>query len=161
MSSRSLIANLGAINHFFCDLPAMLTLACIDTWTYKYTVFVSAIFFLLLPFIGIACSYSRVLFAVYHMQSVEGRKKAYLTCSTHLIVVTFYYMPFAYSCLCSRSLRTPTEDKVLAVFFNILTPVLNPIIYSLRNKEVMGPLRRLIKRICSVKNVATSLCIST
>ena len=140
-----------AINHFFCDVPAMLTLACIDTWIYEYTVFVSAIFFLLLPFIGIACSYGRVLFAVYHMQSAEGRKKAYSTCSTHLTVVTFYYMPFAYNYLRPRSLRTPTEDKILAVFYTILTPVLNPIIYSLRNKEVMGALRRLTKRICSVK----------
>ncbi|KAB0385566.1 hypothetical protein FD755_000522 [Muntiacus reevesi] len=140
-----------AINHFFCDVPAMLTLACIDTWIYEYTVFVSAIFFLLLPFIGIACSYGRVLFAVYHMQSAEGRKKAYSTCSTHLTVVTFYYMPFAYTYLRPRSLRTPTEDKILAVFYTILTPVLNPIIYSLRNKEVMGALRRLTKRICSVK----------
>ena len=140
-----------AINHFFCDVPAMLTLACIDTWIYEYTVFVSAIFFLLLPFIGIACSYGRVLFAVYHMQSAEGRKKAYSTCSTHLTVVTFYYMPFAYTYLRPRSLRTPTEDKILAVFYTILTPVLNPINYSLRNKEVMGALRRLAKRICSVK----------
>ncbi|CAI9170313.1 unnamed protein product [Rangifer tarandus platyrhynchus] len=140
-----------AINHFFCDVPAMLTLACIDTWIYEYTVFVSAIFFLLLPFTGIACSYGCVLFAVYHMQSAEGRKKAYLTCSTHLTVVTFYYMPFAYTYLRPRSLRTPTEDKILAVFYTILTPVLNPIIYSLRNKEVMGALRRLTKRICSVK----------
>ncbi|XP_043320271.1 olfactory receptor 2L8-like [Cervus elaphus] len=140
-----------AINHFFCDVPAMLTLACIDTWVYEYTVFVSAIFFLLLPFIGITCSYGRVLFAVYHMQSAEGRKKAYSTCSTHLTVVTFYYMPFAYTYLRPRSLRTPTEDKILAVFYTILTPVLNPIIYSLRNKEVMGALRRLTKRICSVK----------
>ncbi|XP_020766689.2 olfactory receptor 2L5-like [Odocoileus virginianus] len=140
-----------AINHFFCDVPAMLTLACIDTWIYEYTVFVSVIFFLLLPFTGIACSYGRVLFAVYHMQSAEGRKKAYSTCSTHLTVVTFYYMPFAYTYLRPRSLRTPTEDKILAVFYTILTPVLNPIIYSLRNKEVMGALRRLTKRICPVK----------
>ena len=140
-----------AINHFFCDVPAMLTLACMDTWICEYAVFVSVIFFLLLPFIGIADSYSRVLFAVYHMQSAEGRKKAYLTCSPHLTVVTFYYMPFAYTYLRPRSLLTPTEDKVLAVLYTILTPVLNPIIYSLRNKEVMGALRRLTKRICSVK----------
>ena len=140
-----------AINHFFCDVPAMLTLACMDTWICEYAVFVSVIFFLLLPFIGIANSYSGVLFDVYHMQSAEGRKKAYLTCSPHLTVVTFYYMPFAYTYLRPRSLLTPTEDKVLAVLYTILTPVLNPIIYSLRNKEVMGALRRLTKRICSVK----------
>ena len=140
-----------AINHFFCDVPAMLTLACMDTWIYEYTVFMSTIFFLLLPFIGIACSYGRVLFAVYHMHSTRGRKKAYSTCSTHLTVVTFYYMPFAYTYLRPRSFCTPTKDKALAVFYTILTPMLNPVIYSLRNKEVIGALRRLIHRFCSAK----------
>ncbi|KAB0385563.1 hypothetical protein FD755_000519 [Muntiacus reevesi] len=140
-----------AINHFFCDVPAMLTLACMDTWIYEYTVFVSTTVFLLLPFIGIALSYSRVLHAVYRMNSADGKKKAYSTCSTHLTVVTFYYAPFVYTYLRPRSLRSPTEDKVLAVFYTILTPMFNPIIYSLRNKEVMGALRRVIHRTCCVK----------
>ncbi|XP_040096276.1 olfactory receptor 2L8-like [Oryx dammah] len=140
-----------AINHFFCDVPAMLTLACMDTWIYEYTVFVSTTVFLLLPFIGIALSYGRVLHAVYHMNSAEGKKKAYSTCSTHLTVVTFYYAPFVYTYLRPRSLRSPTEDKVLAVFYTMLTPVFNPIIYSLRNKQVMGASRRVIQRICFVK----------
>ena len=129
----------------------MLTLACMDTWFYEYTVFVSTSLFLLLPFIAIACSYGRVLLAVYSMNSAEGKKKAYSTCSTHLTVVTFYYAPFVYTYLRPRFLRTPTEDKALAVFYTILTPMLNPLIYSLRNKEVMGALRRVIEKICSVK----------
>uniref|UniRef100_A0A8C6CH17 Olfactory receptor n=1 Tax=Moschus moschiferus TaxID=68415 RepID=A0A8C6CH17_MOSMO len=112
-----------AINHFFCDVPAMLTLACMDTWIYEYTVFVSTILFLLCPFIGIVCSY----------------------------VVTFYYAPFVYTYLRPRYLRSPTEDKALTVFYTILTPVLNPVICSLKNKEVMGALRRAVQRICSVK----------
>ncbi|XP_008708309.1 olfactory receptor 2L8-like [Ursus maritimus] len=139
------------INHFFCDVPAMLTLACMDTWVYEYTVFVSTSLFLVCPFIGTACSYGRVLHAICCMRSTEGKKKAYSTCSTHLTVVTFYYAPFVYTYLRPRSFRSPTEDKVLAVFYTILTPMLNPIIYSLRNKEVMGALRRVIQRICSVK----------
>ena len=140
-----------AINHFFCDVPAMLTLACMDTWVYEYTVFVSTTLFLVLPFIIIACSYGRVLLAVFHMNSAEGKKKAYSTCSTHLTVVTFYYVPFVYTYLRPRDLRSPTEDKALAVFYTILTPMLNPVIYSLKNKEVMGALKRVIQRIFSVK----------
>ena len=140
-----------AINHFFCDVPAMLTLACIDTWVYEYTVFVSTTIFLLLPFTCIVFSYGRVLLAVYRMNSAEGKKKAYSTCSTHLTVVSSYYAPFVYTYLRPRYLRSPTEDKVLAVFYTILTPVLNPVIYSLKNKEVMEALRRAIQRICSVK----------
>ncbi|XP_077712048.1 olfactory receptor 2L5-like [Canis aureus] len=139
------------INHFFCDVPAMLTLACMDTWVYEYTVFVSTTLLIVFPFIGIACSYGQVLLAICRMQSTEGRKKAYSTCSTHLTVVTFYYAPFAYTYLRPRSLRTPTEDKALAVLYTILTPMLNPIIYSLRNKEVIGALRRLIQKISFVK----------
>ncbi|XP_011727899.1 olfactory receptor 2L5-like [Macaca nemestrina] len=140
-----------AINHFFCDVPAMLTLACTDTWVYESTVFLSTTIFLVFPFICIACSYGWILLAVYRMHSAEGRRKAYSTCSTHLTVVTFYYAPFAYTYLRPRSLRSPTEDKVLAVFYTILTPMLNPIIYSLRNKEVMGALTRVIQKIFSVK----------
>ncbi|XP_047630304.1 olfactory receptor 2L3-like [Phacochoerus africanus] len=140
-----------AINHFFCDVPAMLTLACMDTWVYEYTVFVSTTLFLVLPFIIIACSYGRVLLVVFHMNSAEGKKKAYSICSTHLTVITFYYAPFVYTYLRPRDLRSPTEDKALAVFYTILTPMLNPVIYSLRNKEVMEALRRVTQRIYFVK----------
>ncbi|XP_057620648.1 olfactory receptor 2L13-like [Chionomys nivalis] len=134
-----------SINHFFCDVPAMLPLACMDSWVYEYMVFVSTSLFLLLPFLGITAAYGQVLFAVFHMRSKEGRKKAFTTCSTHLTVVTFYYAPFAYTYLRPRSLRTPTEDKILAVFYTMLTPMLNPIIYSLRNSEVLGAMKRVVE----------------
>ncbi|KAM6224138.1 olfactory receptor 2L13 [Rhynchocyon petersi] len=140
-----------AINHFFCDVPAMLPLACMDTWVYEYMVFVSTSLFLLLPFLGITASYGRVLLAVYHMRSKEGRKKAFTTCSTHLTVVTFYYAPFVYTYLRPRNLRSPEEDKILAVFYTILTPMLNPIIYSLRNKEVLGAMTRVFRIYSSKK----------
>ncbi|XP_071463208.1 olfactory receptor 2L13-like [Marmota flaviventris] len=132
-----------AINHFFCDVPAMVHLACMDTWVYEYMVFVSTVVFLLLPFLGITVSYGRVLYAVFHMRSKEGRKKAFATCSTHLTVVTFYYAPFVYTYLRPKTLCSPAEDKILAVFYTILTPMLNPIIYSLRNKEVLGAMGRV------------------
>ncbi|XP_071467883.1 olfactory receptor 2L13-like [Marmota flaviventris] len=132
-----------AINHFFCDVPAMVHLACMDTWVYEYMVFVSTVVFLLLPFLGITVSYGRVLYAVFHMHSKEGRKKAFATCSTHLTVVTFYYAPFVYTYLRPKTLCSPAEDKILAVFYTILTPMLNPIIYSLRNKEVLGAMGRV------------------
>ncbi|XP_006894046.1 PREDICTED: olfactory receptor 2L5-like [Elephantulus edwardii] len=140
-----------AINHFFCDVPAMLILACMDTWIYEYTVFVSTIFFLFFPFIGITYSYGRVLLTVYRMPSSEGKKKTYSTCSTHLTVVTLYCAPFGYTYLRPKSYRSQTEDKILAVFYIILTPMLNPVIYSLRNKEVMGALKRVVQRIYSFK----------
>ncbi|KAG3265144.1 olfactory receptor 2L13 [Ictidomys tridecemlineatus] len=139
------------INHFFCDIPAMMPLACMDTWVYEYMVFVSTTLFLFLPFLGIMVSYGRVLFAVFHMRSKEGRKKAFTTCATHLTVVTFYYAPFVYTYLRPRSLRSPEEDKILAVFYSVLTPMLNPIVYSLRNKEVLGAMRRVCGMLSSRK----------
>ncbi|XP_040830889.1 olfactory receptor 2L13-like [Ochotona curzoniae] len=132
-----------AIDHFFCDIPAMLSVACMDTGFYEYTVFMSTSFFLLVPLVGIIASYGKVLYAIFHMRSKEGRKKAFTTCSTHLTVVTFYYIPFACTYLRPRNLRSPSEDKALAVFYTILTPMLNPIIYSLRNKEVLGAVTRV------------------
>nr|XP_003422207.1 olfactory receptor 2L13-like [Loxodonta africana] len=132
-----------AIDHFFCDVPAMVSLACMDTWVYEYMVFVSTGLFLFLPFLGITASYGRVLLAVYHMHSKEGRKKAFTTCSTHLTVVTFYYAPLAYTYIRPRNVRSPAEDKNLAIFYTILTPMLNPIIYSLRNKEVLRAMTRV------------------
>ncbi|XP_065775672.1 olfactory receptor 2L2-like [Muntiacus reevesi] len=130
------------IDHFFCDVPTILTLACVYTWIYECIVLVSTTAFLLLPFIGIACSYGHVLLAVYPMNSAEGKMKA---CSIHLAVGTFYYVPFVYTYVHLRFLHTPTEDKDLAVFYTILTPMLNPIVYSLRNREVMGSWRRVIQ----------------
>ncbi|KFO35834.1 Olfactory receptor 2L3 [Fukomys damarensis] len=135
-----------AIDHFFCDIPAMLTLACVDTRVYEYIVFLCAILFLLFPFIVILGSYGKVLLVVYHMCSREGRKKGYSTCSAHLTVVTLYYVPFVFTYLRPKSLRSAAEDKLVAVFYTILTPVLNPVIYSLRNKEVLGALQRVARR---------------
>ncbi|KAK7800539.1 hypothetical protein U0070_003615 [Myodes glareolus] len=141
-----------SINHFFCDVPAMLPLACMDTWVYEYMIFVSTFVFLLFPFLGITTSYGRIIFAVFHMRSKEGKKKAFTTCSTHLTVVTFYYAPFTYTYLQPSSLRSPTEDKILAVFYTIFTPMLNPIIYSLRNKEVLGAMTRVFGTFSSSKS---------
>ncbi|EHB16111.1 Olfactory receptor 2L5 [Heterocephalus glaber] len=140
-----------AINHFFCDVPAMLTLACRATRIHEYAVFLSTTIFLLFPSLVILGSYGKVLLAVYCMSSREGRKKAYSTCSAHLTVVTFYIAPFAYTYLRPKSFRSPAEDKVVAVFYTVLTPVLNPVIYSLRNKEVLGALRRVTQKIYSLK----------
>uniref|UniRef100_A0A8C8YHW3 G-protein coupled receptors family 1 profile domain-containing protein n=1 Tax=Prolemur simus TaxID=1328070 RepID=A0A8C8YHW3_PROSS len=140
-----------AINHFFCDIPAMLSLACMDTWVHECMVFLSTILFLLLPFLGITASYGQILFAVYHMRSKEGRKKAFTTCSTHLTVVIFYYAPFVYTYLRPKNLHSPADDKILAVFYTILTPMLNPIIYSLRNKEVLEAMTRVFGIFSSLK----------
>ncbi|XP_064135859.1 olfactory receptor 2L13-like [Loxodonta africana] len=149
-----------AIDHFFCDVPAVLPLACMDTWAYEYTVFVSASLCLLLPFLGITAFYGRVLLAVYHMCSKGGSTKAFTTCSTHLTLVTLYYAPFVYTYLRPRNLCSSAKDEILAFFYTILTPMLNPIISSLRNKEVLGGHEKSVWSILFQEKIVMALLIA-
>ncbi|XP_074075430.1 olfactory receptor 2AJ1-like [Macrotis lagotis] len=141
-----------AIEHFFCDIPALLRLSCVDTSQYEGGVFVSAVFFLLIPFIIILFSYGKILHIVLHMKSVEAQKKAFSTCSSHLTVVIIYYGSALFTYLRPKSYHTPGQDKVLAILYTILTPMLNPIIYSLRNKDVLCALKRILVKISSHRN---------
>ncbi|CAO2631234.1 Olfactory receptor 2AJ1 [Lemmus lemmus] len=125
-----------SINHFFCDVPAMLPLACMDTWVYEYMVFVSTVIMLIFPVTIIIASYTRVILAVIRMSSAESRHKAFATCSSHLVVVGMYYGAAMFIYMRPSSGRSPNQDKMVSAFYTILTPLLNPLIYSLRNREV-------------------------
>ncbi|EHH50851.1 hypothetical protein EGM_01738 [Macaca fascicularis] len=132
------------INHFFCEVPALLSLVCQDTSHYEYTVLLSGLTILLLPFLAILASYARVLIVVFQMSSGKGQAKAVSTCSSHLIVASLFYATALFTYTRPHSLHSPSQDKVVAVFYTIITPLLNPFIYSLRNKEVTGAVRRLL-----------------
>ncbi|KAG3265147.1 olfactory receptor 2M3-like [Ictidomys tridecemlineatus] len=124
------------IPHFFCDVPALLTLACTDTLTFERLMLICCIIMLLFPLGIIIASYARVILAVIHMGSGEGRRKAFATCSSHLMVVGMYYGAAMFIYMRPTSDRSPTQDKMVSAFYTILTPMLNPLIYSLRNREV-------------------------
>ncbi|XP_011811174.1 PREDICTED: olfactory receptor 2M3-like [Colobus angolensis palliatus] len=124
------------IPHFFCDVPALLTLSCNDTLMFERMIFICCVIMLLFPVAIILASYARVILAVIHMGSGEGRRKAFATCSSHLMVVGMYYGAAMFIYMRPTSERSPTQDKMVSVFYTILTPMLNPLIYSLRNKEV-------------------------
>ncbi|XP_074075342.1 olfactory receptor 2AJ1-like [Macrotis lagotis] len=131
------------IDHFFCEIPAMLKLSCFDTSQYEEGIFVSAVIFLPIPLSIILASYSQILRSVLHMKSVEAQKKAFSTCSSHLAVVTMYYGSIIFTYMRPKSYHTPGQDKILAISYMILAPLLNPIIYSLRNKDVLGALKKV------------------
>ncbi|XP_049708644.1 olfactory receptor 2AK2-like [Elephas maximus indicus] len=131
------------INHFFCEVPSLMPLVCEDTSQYEYTVLFSVLKVLLLPFMAILASYARVLIVVYQMSSGKGQTKAISTCSSHLIVASLFYGTTLSTYTRPHTLHYPEEDKVVAVFYSIITPLLNPFIYSLRNKEVMGARKRV------------------
>ncbi|XP_047393283.1 olfactory receptor 2M3-like [Sciurus carolinensis] len=126
----------GEIPHFFCDVPALLTLACTDTLTFERMMFICCIIMLLFPVAIIIASYARVILAVIRMGSGEGRRKAFATCSSHLMVVGMYYGAAMFIYMRPTSNRSPMQDKMVSAFYTILTPMLNPLIYSLRNREV-------------------------
>ncbi|XP_075768309.1 olfactory receptor 10C1-like [Pelodiscus sinensis] len=134
------------INHFFCDIPPLLTLACGDTSLNVLAVYLVALFFITTPFALILASYLCILTAVLRMPSAEGRRKAFSTCSSHLIVVLLFYGSGSVTYLRPKSSYSMESDKLLALFYTVVTSMLNPIVYSLRNKEVKEALRRTLAR---------------
>ncbi|XP_077012944.1 olfactory receptor 2T2 [Tamandua tetradactyla] len=136
------------INHFFCEIPAVLKLSCIDTSLYETLMYVCCVLMLLIPISVISVSYTRILLTVNQMNSAEGRHKAFATCSSHIMVVIIFYGAAFYTNVLPYSYHTPEKDKVVSAFYTILTPMLNPLIYSLRNKDVAAALRKVLGR-CS------------
>nr|XP_008249567.2 olfactory receptor 2Z1-like [Oryctolagus cuniculus] len=134
------------IAHFFCEVPSLLMLACADTEAYKQVLFVTGVVVLLVPITFITISYALILAAVLRMHSIEGRQKALATCSSHLTVVNLFYGPLVYTYMLPARYHSPGQDDVVSVFYTVLTPMLNPVIYSLRNKEVMGAMKKVLAK---------------
>uniref|UniRef100_A0A8C9UQR0 Olfactory receptor n=1 Tax=Spermophilus dauricus TaxID=99837 RepID=A0A8C9UQR0_SPEDA len=143
------------INHFFCEIPAVLKLACADTSLYETLMYLCCVLMLLIPISIISTSYALILLTVHRMRSAEGRKKAFTTCSSHLTVVSIFYGAAFYTYVLPRSFHTPEQDKVVSAFYTIVTPMLNPLIYSLRNKDVLGALERVFSHCSPAQKVAT------
>ncbi|XP_062045993.1 olfactory receptor 2T33-like [Lepus europaeus] len=130
------------INHFFCEAPELMRLACAHSSVFEYAMYICCVLMLLVPFSLILISYSLILAAVLHMRSTEACKKALATCSSHLAVVGLFYGAAMFVYMRPRSSRSASHDKAVSAFYTIFTPVLNPLIYSLRNSEVKGALER-------------------
>lgn len=136
----------NVINHFFCDIPPLLELACGDTSRTEAAVFAVAMIFVTIPFILILMSYVGILSSILKISSSEGRKKTFSTCSSHLTVVTLFFGSACIIYLKPKSTYSPNTDKYLSLFYTVVGPILNPLIYSLRNKDVRGAFMRMWKR---------------
>ncbi|XP_003980632.2 olfactory receptor 2T8-like [Felis catus] len=132
------------INHFFCETPTLVRLACADTFVFEYVMYVCCVLMLLVPLSLILISYSLILAAVLQMRFRSARKKAFTTCSSHLSVVVLFYGAAIFTYMQPKSYRSAHHDKVVSVFYTIFTPILNPLIYSLRNREVKLALRKCL-----------------
>ncbi|XP_078005260.1 olfactory receptor 5M5-like [Phascolarctos cinereus] len=132
----------NVINHFVCEMPALLHLSCTDTTHAELVMHVLCIFTLLSPITFIILSYTHIIIAVLRIRSAQGRRKAFSTCSSHLLVVTLFFGTIMSLYLNSKSLSSSEFNKIVSVFYVAFTPALNPLIYSLRNKEVKMALRK-------------------
>ncbi|XP_002721923.1 olfactory receptor 2AE1 [Oryctolagus cuniculus] len=134
------------IHHFYCEFPAVVKLVCGDITVYETTVYISTVLLLLLPIILVSTSYIFILHSVIQMRSAGSKRNAFATCSSHFTVVSLWFGACIFSYMRPRSQRTPLQDKVGSVFSSIITPTLNPLIYTLRNKDVAKALRRVLRR---------------
>ncbi|XP_032977329.1 olfactory receptor 5G3-like [Rhinolophus ferrumequinum] len=136
----------NVINHFFCDISPLLSLACADTWTNKLVLFVSAGAIGVLSGLIITTSYVCILVAILKIQTADGRQKAFSTCSSHLAAICILYGTLFFIYVRPGSGSSLDINKVISLFYTVIIPMLNPVIYSLRNKEVKNAFRSKFER---------------
>ena len=136
----------NVIHHFFCDSPPIFKLSCSDTHLYESILSTFAGVNMVGALLVILTSYCYILFSIFHMHSGEGRCKAFSTCASHLTAIILFYSTSIYTYLRPTSSYSLNQDKVASVFYTVVIPMLNPLIYSLRNKEVKTALWNVITR---------------
>ncbi|XP_043828928.1 olfactory receptor 9I1-like [Dromiciops gliroides] len=135
------------INFYFCDLPPLLDLSCSDTTTSQILIIFFGNFVILANALVILVSYLFIIRAILQVKSVGGRAKTFSTCASHLIAVILFFGTLIFMYLRSNSSKSIEEDKVVSVFYTVVIPMLNPFIYSLRNKEVKAAFGKVINRL--------------
>ncbi|XP_032161714.1 olfactory receptor-like protein OLF3 [Mustela erminea] len=132
------------IDHISCEILAVIRLACVDISSNEIAIMVSSIVLLMTPFCLVLLSYIQIISTILKIQSTEGRKKAFHTCASHLTVVVLCYGMTIFTYIQPHSSPSVLQEKLISVFYAILMPVLNPMIYSVRNKEVKGAWQKLL-----------------
>ncbi|XP_072494202.1 olfactory receptor 13C2-like [Notamacropus eugenii] len=142
----------NVINHFSCEILAVMKLACADISGNEFIMLVATTVFTLTPLLLIVVSYTLIISSILKIRSSEGRSKAFSTCSAHLTVVIIFYgtILFMYmkpkSKVSLNSDKLQTMDKLISMFYGVMTPMMNPLIYSLRNKDVKEAVKHLLGR---------------
>ncbi|XP_021028033.1 olfactory receptor 150-like [Mus caroli] len=134
------------INHYFCDLYPLLELSCSDTFINEVVVLCFSVFNIFIPTLTILSSYIFIIASILRIKSTEGRSKAFSTCSSHISAVSIFFGSLAFMYLQPSSVSSMDQGKVSSVFYTIVVPMLNPLIYSLRNKDVKVALDKFLER---------------
>ena len=144
----------NVINHFYCDNVPLLALSCSDTYIPETAVFTFSGTNLFFSMIIVLTSYFNIILAILRIRSSEGRQKAFSTCASHMMAVTVFYGTLLFMYLQPRTNHSLDTDKMASVFYTLVIPMLNPLIYSLRNKDVKDALKRFLDNSCqSFKSV--------
>ncbi|XP_004484734.1 olfactory receptor 8K5-like [Dasypus novemcinctus] len=126
----------NVINHFYCDDVPLVAMLCSNAQEIGLLIIIFSAFNLISSLLLILVSYLLILIAIFHMHSAKGRKKAFSTCASHLTVVVVFYGTLLFMYVQPNSVHSFESDKMVSVFYTLVIPMLNPLIYSLRNKEV-------------------------
>ncbi|NP_001377615.1 olfactory receptor 8I2 [Bos javanicus] len=137
----------ASINHFFCDTTALLALSCVDAFSTEMVIFVLAGFTLLSSLFIITVTYIAIISAILQIRSAAGREKAFSTCVSHIVGVTVFYGSLIFTYLQPDNTSSLTQAQVASVFYTIVIPMLNPLIYSLRNKDVKNALLKAFQKL--------------
>ncbi|XP_077320402.1 olfactory receptor 5V1-like [Lithobates pipiens] len=130
------------INHFFCEIPPLLQLSCGDTLHNEIAMYISAVILGMSSFWLTLISYVQIISTILKIRSSQGRYKAFSTCGSHLTVVGLYYGPMLFMYMRPRSTYSPEMHKTLSILYTVVTPMLNPLVYSVRNKDVKNTVTR-------------------
>ncbi|KAG9469083.1 hypothetical protein GDO78_021242, partial [Eleutherodactylus coqui] len=133
------------IHHYFCDVPALLLLSCTDTSAQQMVIFTEGALIVMGPMLIILSSYILIIRAVLKLHTSKGRSQTFSTCSSHLTVIFLFYCSVIFMYFRPSSLYSAANDRVISVIYSIITPMLNPFIYSLRNKEVKNAVKKVIQ----------------
>ncbi|XP_069883002.1 olfactory receptor-like protein DTMT [Dipodomys merriami] len=134
----------NVIPHFFCDMSALLKLACSDIQINEIMIFILGGLVIIVPFLLIFLSYAHIVSSILKVPSARGIRKAFSTCGSHLSVVSLFYGTIIGLYLCPSANNSTVKETVMAVMYTVVTPMLNPFIYSLRNQDMKGALERIL-----------------
>ncbi|XP_027281960.1 olfactory receptor 1468-like [Cricetulus griseus] len=134
----------NVIPHFFCDISPLLKLSCSDTHVNELVIFIMGGLFIVIPFLLIIVSYAQIVSSILKVSSVRGIHKVFSTCGSHLSVVSLFYGTIIGLYLCPSANNSTVKETVMAMMYTVVTPMLNPFIYSLRNRDMKGALARLL-----------------
>ncbi|XP_049747675.1 olfactory receptor 8K3-like [Elephas maximus indicus] len=143
----------NVISHFYCDTNPLLSLLCSDTHEIQLIILILASLDLITSILIVLVSYLLIFVAILRMHSAVSRHKAFSTCGSHLTVVVVFYGTLVFMYMQPKSSHSFDADKVASIFYSLVMPMLNPLIYSLRNKDVKYALRRIWKKICNIISI--------